>query len=218
MALLTLRNLHLSYGDPALIDGIDLSIEPGERICLVGRNGEGKSTLLKLIDGELKPDDGERVVSQGLRISRLTQDVPEQLHGSVFDVVADGVGATAELVKRYHSATLALVEDSSDAALGREIYISEGCAYCHTQAVRPIVTDLGLGPVSQPGDYAHEEPVLLGTARMGPDLMHLAARGGTTEDHLRDPREERPWSTMPSYDYLSTEDLEALVSYLNGLN
>ena len=119
MALLTLRNLHLSYGDPALIDGVDLSIEPGERICLMGRNGEGKSTLLKLIDGELKPDDGERVVSQGLRISRLTQDVPDRLHGSVFDVVADGVGATADLVKRFHAATLAVAEDSSDAALGR---------------------------------------------------------------------------------------------------
>ncbi len=119
MAMLTLRNLHLSYGDPALIDGIDLSIEPGERICLMGRNGEGKSTLLKLIAGDLKADDGERVVAQGLRIARLTQEVPEQLHGSVFDVVADGVGATADLIKRYHVATLALADDSSDAALGR---------------------------------------------------------------------------------------------------
>ena len=55
MALLTLRNLHLSYGDPALIDGIDLSIETGDRICLLGRNGEGKSTLLRLIAGDLQP-------------------------------------------------------------------------------------------------------------------------------------------------------------------
>jgi len=117
MALLTLRNLHLSYGDPALIDGIDLSIEPGERICLMGRNGEGKSTLLKLIAGDLKADDGERVVAQGQRIARLTQEVPEQLHGSVFEVVADGAGATAELIKRYHAATLALADDSSEAAL-----------------------------------------------------------------------------------------------------
>ena len=117
MALLTLRNLHLSYGDPALIDGIDLSIEAGERICLMGRNGEGKSTLLKLIAGELKADDGERVVGQGLRIARLTQEVPEQLHGSVFEVVADGVGATAELVKQYHAAVVALGENGSAAAL-----------------------------------------------------------------------------------------------------
>ena len=106
MALLTLRNLHLSYGDPALIDGIDLSIEAGERICLMGRNGEGKSTLLKLIAGDLKADDGERVVAQGQRIARLTLEVPEQLHGSVVEVVADGAGATAVVIKQYHAAVV----------------------------------------------------------------------------------------------------------------
>ncbi len=110
-----------------------------------------------------------------------------------------------------------LYVDDSDSAAGRDIYISEGCVYCHTQSVRPIVTDLGLGAVSVSGDYAHEEPVLLGVARMGPDLMHVADRGGTTVDHLKDPREERPWSTMPSYDYLSAADLEVLVAYVNGL-
>ena len=105
----------------------------------------------------------------------------------------------------------------SDAALGRDIYLREGCAYCHTQAVRPIVTDLGLGPVSLAGDYAHEEPVLLGVVRMGPDLMHIAGRGGIAATQLTDPRADRPWSTMPSYDYLSQEDLDALVAYVNGL-
>ncbi len=107
--------------------------------------------------------------------------------------------------------------ENSDAAIGRDIYVSEGCMYCHTQSVRPIVTDLGLGAVSEPGDYAHEEPVMLGVARMGPDLMHAGDRGVLTVAHLRDPRAERPWSTMPSYDYLSTADLEALVAYVNGL-
>lgn len=119
MALISLRKLSLSYGDPPLIDGIDLAVDNGERVCLLGRNGEGKSTLLKLIAGELMGDDGERVVTQGARIARLTQDVPEQLHGSVFDVVADGVGETAALVKQYHAASLALAEDAGDAALAR---------------------------------------------------------------------------------------------------
>ena len=118
MALLTLRNLSLSYGDPPLIDGIDLSIEAGERICLLGRNGEGKSTLLKLIAGDLQADDGERVLAQGVRIARLTQEIPEQLHGSVFEVVADGVGETAELIKQYHAASQALAEDAGQEALG----------------------------------------------------------------------------------------------------
>lgn len=108
--------------------------------------------------------------------------------------------------------------DGSDTAVGRDIYLREGCAYCHTQSVRPVAADLGLGAVSVSGDYAHEEPVMLGVARMGPDLMHIASRGGTTVDYLKDPRELRPWSTMPSYSYLSEADLEALVAYLNGLN
>jgi ATP-binding cassette subfamily F protein uup len=119
MAILTLRNLSLSYGDPPLIDGIDLSIEAGQRICLLGRNGEGKSTLLRLIAGDLKADDGERTLSQGMRVARLTQEVPEQLHGSVFEVVADGVGSTADLIKQYHAASHALAEDGGTAALAR---------------------------------------------------------------------------------------------------
>jgi cytochrome c oxidase cbb3-type subunit I/II len=110
-----------------------------------------------------------------------------------------------------------LLEEDSDAAIGRDIYIREGCMYCHTQAVRPIVTDVGLGPVSVAGDYAHDQPVLLGVARMGPDLMHVGSRGDITTDHLKNPRAERSWSTMPSYDYLSPADLAALLAYVNGL-
>ena len=153
MPLLTLRNLQLSYGDPPLIDGIDLSIEPGERICLLGRNGEGKSTLLRLIAGELKADDGERVVSQGLRIARLTQDVPEQLHGSVFEVVADGVGDVAELIKQYHAASHALAEDSGAEALARlervQHQLEAADGWRMEQQVEQVVSRMGLDPDAQ---------------------------------------------------------------------
>jgi cbb3-type cytochrome oxidase subunit 1/mono/diheme cytochrome c family protein len=107
--------------------------------------------------------------------------------------------------------------EGSQVAAGRDLYISEGCAVCHSQAVRPIVTDLGLGPVSVAGDYAHEAPVLLGTTRMGPDLMHVGSRGAVAARRLTDPRADRPWSTMPSYDYLSEQDLNDLLAYVNGL-
>ncbi len=105
---------------------------------------------------------------------------------------------------------------------GRRIYVSEGCMYCHTQQVRAIVTDVGLGPVSQPGDYADAVPALLGSARVGPDLMHAGAREPTSSvrwllDHLSDPRAERPWSIMPSYDHLSAADLQALAQYVAAL-
>ena len=82
MALLSLCGVSLSFGGPRLLDQVDLQIEPGERLCLLGRNGEGKSSLLRLIRGEIEPDEGTIIRQQGLRISRLPQDVPEG-HGGL---------------------------------------------------------------------------------------------------------------------------------------
>jgi ATP-binding cassette subfamily F protein uup len=89
MALLSLQNIHIAFGGPPLLDGVTLQIEPGERICLVGRNGQGKSTLLKIVSGELEPDEGEIVRSREVKISRLTQKVPQEISGTVFDVVSE---------------------------------------------------------------------------------------------------------------------------------
>ncbi|MFO0908972.1 MAG: ATP-binding cassette domain-containing protein [Isosphaeraceae bacterium] len=91
MALLTLRGVSLSFGGPKLLDGIDFAIERGERLCLLGRNGEGKTTLLRLLDGEVEPDEGEILRQQGLRVARLPQDVPEGHGGSIAEEVADGL-------------------------------------------------------------------------------------------------------------------------------
>ena len=91
MALLSLRGVSLAFGGPRLFDGIDLQIETGERLCLLGRNGEGKSTLLRLIRGEIEPDEGTILRQQGLRIERLPQDVPAGHEGAVADEVARGL-------------------------------------------------------------------------------------------------------------------------------
>ncbi len=91
MALLSLRNVSLSFGGPRLLDQVELQIEPGERLCLLGRNGEGKTTLLRLIRGEIEPDEGEVVRQQGIRIARLAQDVPRERAGTVADCVAEGL-------------------------------------------------------------------------------------------------------------------------------
>lgn len=88
MALLSLQNIQIAFGGPKLLDGVTLQVEPGERICLLGRNGEGKSTLLKIVSGELEADGGEVVRSRDVRISRLTQKVPQEVSGTVFDVVS----------------------------------------------------------------------------------------------------------------------------------
>jgi cbb3-type cytochrome oxidase subunit 1/mono/diheme cytochrome c family protein len=110
--------------------------------------------------------------------------------------------------------------EGSAAADGRAVYIREGCVACHTQTVRPIVPDVGLGPVSVAGDYVNEAPALLGVERLGPDLMHIGSRIDDADGlraHLDDPRAERPWSIMPSYRYLTQGDLDALAEYLLSL-
>ncbi|SFW44138.1 ATP-binding cassette domain-containing protein [Luteibacter sp. UNCMF366Tsu5.1] len=102
MSLIQLLNVDYSVGGPLLLEQVDLSLDAGERVCVVGRNGAGKSTLLKLIAGELHPDDGEIRLQGGTRIARLTQEVPQDTKGSVFDVVADGLGELGHLLARYH--------------------------------------------------------------------------------------------------------------------
>ncbi|MBI5461190.1 MAG: ATP-binding cassette domain-containing protein [Gammaproteobacteria bacterium] len=117
MPLIALRNVLLDYGGQPLLDGVDLSLEPGERVCLIGRNGTGKSTLLKLIAGEIAADAGNIDRRQGLRCARLTQDVPADLRGNLFDVVAGGLGEIAPMLSRYHAASLAVAHDATPAAL-----------------------------------------------------------------------------------------------------
>jgi len=102
MPLITLQNVDFSVGGPLLLEKAELSIEPGERIALIGRNGAGKSTLLKLLSGDHKPDDGEIRVQQGVRITRLEQEVPHGAAGSVFDVVADGLGELGQWLAEFH--------------------------------------------------------------------------------------------------------------------
>jgi ATP-binding cassette subfamily F protein uup len=116
MALITFRNIHVSFGQP-LLDGIGFSLEKGERVCLVGRNGAGKSTLLKLLTGDLIPDEGEIIDQEGLRIARLDQEVPLDATGSVFDVVAGGLGDTGELIRRFHDVSHRVASHSDSTAL-----------------------------------------------------------------------------------------------------
>ncbi|MFT5233810.1 MAG: ATP-binding cassette subfamily F protein uup [Candidatus Krumholzibacteriia bacterium] len=90
MALIELKNLTLSLGGPLILDQVNLRIAERERICLVGRNGTGKSTLLRILVGTVKADSGELVVGKGLRVSMLPQEVPLNLTGTVHDIVLQG--------------------------------------------------------------------------------------------------------------------------------
>ena len=90
MALLSLQDVNIGFGRPLLIEHANLQIERGEKVCLLGRNGTGKSTLLKLINGDLIPDSGEIVRQKGMHTAYLSQEIPKELHGTVFDIVSDG--------------------------------------------------------------------------------------------------------------------------------
>lgn len=102
MNLLTLRDVSLSFGAAPLLDHVGFTLSRGERVCVVGRNGEGKSTLLKVVEGFVQPDAGEVVRQNGLTVASLPQEVPTGLAGSVFAVVAAGLGEIAAVLTRYH--------------------------------------------------------------------------------------------------------------------
>ncbi len=182
MALITLRNIHLGFGGPALLDGLYLAIDKGERLCLLGRNGAGKSTLMKLIAGEIQADDGERTVSQGVRIARLLQEVPADLTGSVFDVVASGLGEVGELVRRYHRLSVELAGDGGDPSasleqLSRLQHRLEAADGWHTeQQVEQVISRLSLDPdaLFDALSGGLKRRVLLARALVqGPDLLLL---------------------------------------------
>ena len=102
MALLTLRDISLAFGGPPLFDGVTLQIEPGDRLCLLGRNGTGKSTLLKLLAGQLPPEGGEIMRQQGLKVALVSQEIPQDISGTVFEVVAQHPHAAADSEQWQH--------------------------------------------------------------------------------------------------------------------
>jgi ATP-binding cassette subfamily F protein uup len=122
MALLELKNVTLSLGGPPVLDGIDLRVERGERLCLLGRNGEGKSTLLRLLAGEVRPDSGEVIQPRKLRVGYLPQEVPPALAGTVREVVAAGLAhlpeaAAGEAWRLDHEADRILTQSGLDGDL-----------------------------------------------------------------------------------------------------
>ncbi len=88
MAQITINELSIGFRGPLLLDGVSCQIEPGERIGLLGRNGSGKTTLMRILCGEVEPDAGEVILAPGTRVALLPQHVPQDIHGTVAEVVA----------------------------------------------------------------------------------------------------------------------------------
>ncbi len=148
MPLLAMQDVSIAFGGPPVLDRAAFGIERSERACLLGRNGAGKSTILKLLDGSMVPDAGEIVRQTGVSVARLEQDIPADVEGTVFDVVAAGLGETGHLLARYHEASHRVAVDASDAAL-RELdrlhhALDQAAAWQLHTRIETVLSHLGL--------------------------------------------------------------------------
>jgi ATP-binding cassette subfamily F protein uup len=150
MPLIRLDNISLAYGHLPLLKQVDFQIDAGERVCLVGRNGTGKTTMFRIITGVATPDDGEIWREETLRVAHLEQEVPPDTDQSIFDVVAGGLGEIGALLARYHHAAAhasgaepMVLEEM--AQLQKRIDMLDG--WNINQKVETVLTRLGL-----PGD------------------------------------------------------------------
>ena len=148
MALLKFDGVSLAYGHVALLDQVDFQIEPNERVCLVGRNGTGKSTLMQVLRGAVLPDDGEVWKQRGLRIASLAQEVPADDAQTVFEVIAEGLEGVGKLLADYHHVLVALETDSSQTQLDKLASLQHSLdaedGWLMEQRVEKIITKLEL--------------------------------------------------------------------------
>jgi ATP-binding cassette subfamily F protein uup len=189
--LLTLDRVALAFGHLPLFEDASLRIEPGERICLIGRNGSGKSSLLRVVAGDTPPDGGVVWRQPGLRVARLDQEVPafsrqpndgDAAVGarSVFDEIAGGLGSLGDLVAEYHRMTIEVADGRHPDALRelgeRQHQLEERDGWRLEQRVELVVSRLSL-PSDRP---IHElsggwrRRAMLGKALVSePDLLLL---------------------------------------------
>ncbi|MFB9134176.1 ABC transporter ATP-binding protein [Vibrio olivae] len=125
MALLTIHNGLLAFGDHPLLDNADFALQENERVCLVGRNGAGKSTLMKVLAKEIQLDDGKLQVTQDVVVSRLEQDPPRNEQGTVFDYVSGGLAEVGEKLKIYQDQLDLIAHDPSEANINKLARIQE---------------------------------------------------------------------------------------------
>ncbi|CAH6798338.1 ATP-binding protein Uup [Vibrio chagasii] len=125
MALLTIHNGQLAFGDHPLLDRADFALQENERVCLVGRNGAGKSTLMKILSGNIIMDDGKMQITQDVVVSRLEQDPPRNEEGTVYDYVAGGLAEIGEQLKIYHDLLDLIGTDPSEKNLNRLTRVQE---------------------------------------------------------------------------------------------
>lgn len=147
MALLSLQGVTLNLGGKTLLDTADLHVEQGERVCLVGRNGVGKSSLMALLSGDLTPDGGTIVRTPGVTFGHMPQAVPDHWSGPVFGVVASGLGKEGEALAAAHLIATGREDQLSAAklALARDL-LQSGEGWERHGDILEAINQLGLDP------------------------------------------------------------------------
>src|SRR5512140_1243012 len=180
MPLLQLSQVSLAYGHVPLLDHVDLVVEAGERVGLIGRNGTGKSSLLRVIEGNAAPDDGKVWIAPGLRLASVPQEPSFTMEQTVFDAVADGVGDSARLLIDYHHAAHAVATEASDAAMKQlqaaQEALERGGGWSLEHRVESTVNRLALPADALVGELSGglKKRVALGRALVGePQLLLL---------------------------------------------
>jgi ABC transport system ATP-binding/permease protein len=180
MAVISLTNAQLAFGHVALLDHADFSLEPGERVGLIGRNGTGKSSLLKIIAGMSKLDDGLLVTQQGIKIVYVEQEPRFEGADTVFDAVATGVGEMWQLLAEYNDLAAQLGGDDDTAAMDRmhaiQIRLDAADAWNLNNRVETVLARLNLDKDARMGALSGgtQKRVALGRALVGaPDVLLL---------------------------------------------
>ena len=158
MPVITLSHVCKSFGPQVVLDDVSLSVPHGARMGLIGRNGEGKSTLLKVMAGLMPPDAGEVTARKGARIAYLEQQPSFAAGRKVFDIVAEGLGETARALGEYHRALVRVSEDASPAALRelerRQAGLEHIGAWQYHARIETAISRLGLAPDADVGELS----------------------------------------------------------------
>ncbi|PJC87949.1 ABC transporter ATP-binding protein [Vibrio sp. HA2012] len=150
MALLTIHNAQLAFGDHPLLDHADFSLQENERVCLVGRNGAGKSTLMKVLSGEVILDDGKIQLTQDVVVSRLEQDPPRNEEGTVLDYVSGGLAGIGEQLRIYQDQLDLVASEPSEQNINRLARVQEQLehsgAWRFEDRIKNVLSALNLDP------------------------------------------------------------------------
>ncbi len=149
MSLIALSDVSLAFGHTTLLEHASLQVEARERVCLIGRNGTGKSSLLRILADVMAPDEGRRLCSEGVRVAHLEQEVPEGIDATIYQTVAAGLGTLGQLLAQFHDASAALRGDDARqlqqlAELQHAIDIQDG--WNLSQKVEVALSRLSLPP------------------------------------------------------------------------